>query len=214
MKHYSTEEWIDYVNLAGSEERHNEMQVHLDSGCKRCAKTVRLWQKVRASAVQEPTYQPPAGSLSAVKAAFGAAGYSRRRKLGDVVADVLFDSFREPTAVGARSAGSATRQMLYRADPYEIDLQIEAKPGESRLSVTGQVMDVRRPGIVASEVPVILSNRRGEVVQAVTNRFGEFRGEVENVGDLELRIPGPGGKNILVSLREVLGRISRRTRGT
>jgi len=46
---------------------------------------------------------------------------------------------------------------------------------------------------------------RGQVVQATTNRFGEFREEIANGGDLELVFQGNNDKPITISLRNVLG---------
>ena len=41
----------------------------------------------------------------------------------------------------------------------------------------------------------------------ITNQFGEFRGELENTGDLELSFPGQGEKSIVISLRNALGNL-------
>jgi len=213
MKHFRADDWIDFVNQNGSRNRQEEMRIHLNSGCKACARELSLWQKVQQTAAQESRFQPPEDVLRVAKAAFLTTEYSRERnsskkKLKEIVAELLFDSLVQPAAAGARSAAPMARQMLYRADPYQIDVQIEAKSKESRLSVTGQLLDVSRPEIVASEVRVTLSNRRGNVVQTVTNRFGEFRGELENLGDLELRIQGDRERCIVVSLRDALRGIS------
>jgi hypothetical protein len=81
---------------------------------------------------------------------------------------------------------------------------MEAKPEGNRLMVTGQLLDVSSPGVVGSDVEITLSNQRGNVVHTVTNQFGEFRGEVENTGDLELSFPGKGERAIMISLRNTL----------
>jgi len=97
-----------------------------------------------------------------------------------------------------------SRQMLFSATPFQIDVNIEAKPGETRLSVTGQLMDTSQPDSIARGIPVTLSNRRGQTIQTVTNNFGEFQGEIENRGDLELTFLGHSEKSIVVSLRDAL----------
>jgi hypothetical protein len=97
--------------------------------------------------------------------------------------------------------------MLYRADPYQIDIQIEAKPEGNRLMITGQLLDVSSPGVVGRDVKITLSNHRGNVIQTVTNQFGEFRGEIENTSDLELSFLGQGEKSIVISLRNTLGHL-------
>ncbi|HZC81173.1 MAG TPA: hypothetical protein VE222_05550, partial [Nitrospiraceae bacterium] len=119
----------------------------------------------------------------------------------------LFDSFLQPAVAGARSTGTGMRQMLYRADPYQLDIQIEAQPEGNRLVITGQLLDVSRPDIVSQEVQVTLSNHRGAVVHTMTNQFGEFRSEIQNSGDLELSFPRPHEEPVVISLRNALNRL-------
>lgn len=97
--------------------------------------------------------------------------------------------------------------MLYRADPYQIDIQIEPKPGSNRLVITGQLLDLSHPGVIGRDIQVTLSNHRGHSLIAATNQFGEFSGEIENSGDLELSIPGHANQPIVISLRNALGNL-------
>jgi hypothetical protein len=208
MKHFKTEEWIDFVNQAASPKQQEAMQKHLATGCRRCTETVALWQKVHSTAAAEVSYQPPVANVRIAKAAFAAAGRSTQSSAKGSFVEVLFDSFMQPMLAGARSTGLGTRQMLYRADPYQIDIQIEAKPEASRLIVTGQLLDVSLPDVVGRDVNITLSNHRGNVIHTITNQFGEFRSELENTGDLELSFPGQGGKPIVISLRNALGNMT------
>ncbi len=183
------------------------MQKHLATGCKRCTETVSLWQKVSKSAAAEASYQPPADTVRLAKAAFATAGMAQAQDGSRGLIEVLFDSFLQPAVAGARSVVIGTRQMLYRADPYQIDIQIEPKPGSNRLVITGQLLDLSHPGIIGRDIQVTLSNHRGHSVMAATNQFGEFSGEIENSGDLELSIPGDGEQPIVISLRNALGNL-------
>jgi len=207
MEHFTTENWIDFVNQAIGATEKLSMERHLKQGCKRCVKTVSFWQRVRQSAVAEEKYQAPEEIVRLAKAAFAGAGLTAPRKGKESRIKVLFDSFLQPVFAGARSAGTGTRQMLYRADPFQVDVQIEAKPGGNRLVVTGQVMDLSNPTIVGRDVRVALSNMRGNVTHAVTNQFGEFSTEVENTGDLQITFDSPGDKPIMISLRDALGKL-------
>jgi hypothetical protein len=69
-------------------------------------------------------------------------------------------------------------------------------------------LDISRPDVVGRDVQVTLSNRRGNLVHTVTNRFGEFREEILNTDDLELAFIGPAEKSIVISLRDALGQQS------
>lgn len=114
---------------------------------------------------------------------------------------VLFDSFSLPALAGTRSTSMSLREIVYRAEPYQIDLQVEVQPERNRLVITGQLLDVSHPEKVGLDVPITLSNLRGVVVQTATNQFGEFRGVLENSGNLELSFFGRDGKPIVILLR-------------
>jgi hypothetical protein len=209
MKHFTTEKWIDFVNQVVSLKESEEMEKHLKEGCQRCQETVSMWQRVQKSAVAEKSYQPPADTVRVVKAALVAAGLKGQRKESRSRISVLFDSFLQPVVKGARSAAtdSTQRQMLYRADPFQIDVQIEAKPGTSDLMVTGQLLDLTNPAIAGQNINVTLSNLRGHVVQAVSNKNGEFTCEIKNSGDLQITFAGGHGEPIVISLCDALGRM-------
>lgn len=154
-------------------------------------------------AAAEASYQPPNDAVRIAKAAFAGSPWVRVRKVSGVI-EVLFDSFLQPALVGVRSVGAGTRRMLYRADPFQVDLQIEAHGGGS-VVVTGQLLDLRDPEVVGSHVPLMLSNLRGRVIRATTNQYGEFREEIESTGDLELVFHGANDKPVTISLHDVLG---------
>jgi len=211
MKHFTTEEWIDFTNQAVSGSKQQEMTDHLE-GCKRCKETVSLWQRVRGTAESVAKYQAPESAVRIAKAAFVNAHLGQQPVRETSPAELLFDSFLQPALAGTR-AGTRTahdpgaRQMLYRAEPYQIDLHIEPKAGEDRIVVIGQLLDTRHPDKPGANVPVVISNLRGNAVHTVTNEFGEFREELQRSGDLELMITGENGKAVVISLRDALGRL-------
>ena len=129
------------------------------------------------------------------------AGVTAKSQQTDGLVQLLFDSFSLPDLAGTRSTSMNIREMVYRAEPYQIDLQVEVQAEHNRLVVTGQLLDVSHPEKVGLDVPVTLSNLRGTVVRTVTNQFGEFRGELENSGNLELSFFGRDGKPIVILLR-------------
>lgn len=209
MKHFTTEEWIDYVNQVAAGSKKREIAGHLAKGCKPCQETVSIWQKVRATAESTGKYEVPEPAVRQAKAAFVGANLGRRAAKTAGLVQVLFDSFRQPVLAGARAAGDTrTRQMLYRAEPYQIDLHVEAKAGANLIVVMGQLLDTRNPDALGRGVPVEISNLRGNVVNTVTNEFGEFREEIQASSDLELKISGEDEKAVIISLRDALGRRS------
>jgi hypothetical protein len=195
MKHLSEEAAVNFVNQVMSAKEQTETQEHLESGCKRCVEAVAIWRRVREAGSVEAEFQPPAGLVRIAKAAFAAAGLEQSH--GGL--KLLFDSSLQ-LAAGVRSASTDTRQLLYGVGPYLIDLYISARPGGKAISVTGQLMNSKFPERILSAVPIVVGNGTGTAVLATTNNFGEFQGEVEYGGDLELRLPGQDGHEIVIRL--------------
>jgi hypothetical protein len=204
MKHVTTEEGIDLANQVLSPSQRLALERHLECGCERCMKTISRWSRVRRMAAAEASYQPPKEAVRIAKSAFAGSPWVRERKASGVI-ELLFDSFLQPALEGVRSAGAGTRRMLYRAGPFQVDLQIEAPAGGGSVVVTGQLLDLRDPEVVGSHVPLMLSNLRGRVIRATTNQFGEFREEIEGTGDLELVFHGAKDMPVTISLHDVLG---------
>lgn len=132
------------------------------------------------------------------------AGLAAKGQQTDGLVRVLFDSFSLPALAGTRSTSMSIREIVYRAGPYQIDLQVEVEPERNRLVITGQLLDVSHPEKVGLDVPITLSDLRGAVVQTTTNQFGEFHGVLENSGNLELSFFGRDGKPIVILLRGAL----------
>jgi hypothetical protein len=207
MKHLTTEEGIDLVNQVLSPSQKLALERHLECGCERCMKTMSRWHRIRRMAAAEASHQPPNEAVRIAKVSFAGSPWARVRKASGVI-EVLFDSLLQPALEGVRSVGAGTRRMLYRADPFQVDLQIEAQGGGGSVVVTGQLLDLRDPEVVGSHVPLMLSNLRGRVIRATTNEYGEFREEIEGTGDLELVFHGANDKPITISLHDVLGSAS------
>jgi hypothetical protein len=195
MRHVRAKVWSD---------RHGAIQKHARAVREPRMETLTRWQKLANAATVEPRYQPPEAKVRAVKATFATARLASKAQETGGLIQLLFDSFSQPFPAGTRSAATRVRQMLYRAVPYQVDLQIEWQEERNRLIVTGQLLDVNRPEIIAPDVQVTLSNCGPSVVTTVTNQFGEFRGDLENSGDLDLSFLGQEGKPIVILLRGVM----------
>ena len=147
-------------------------------------------------------------SLVGIEQGFAIVSAGSLRQETDTSVELLFDSLLQSASVGIRSGTFGLRQMLYRADPYQIDLHLEASREHNRLIVTGQLLDVSRPEMACPSVQILLSNLRGNAVSTATNQFGEFRGEVENSDDLELSFLGHSGTRVVILLRGPLDQSS------
>ena len=200
MKHFQASECKELANRIAHDGTKEALKRRCGTRRKRFVETGPPWQRVAKVAMSEANYQPSAEKVRVAKAAFASTGFYARHEAGDAIQQ-LYDSFSHPPPAGIRSSAARLRQMLYRADPYQIDLQIELQREQNRFVVTGQLLDLARPEFVGREVEVMLSDGREEIVYTVTNQFGEFRGEIKNSGDLEISFLGRGGKPISILLR-------------
>jgi hypothetical protein len=205
MRHSPVEEWIDFVRQVVRTTRKEKMNEHLEQGCEHCSKIVSVWQRVRRTAETEAHYRPPDDTVRIAKASFADSNLTEEQERWDSLAELLFDSVIRPVLQGAPSSSIGTRQMLYRAGPFQIDLLIESLASGRKMVVTGQLLDLRNPDFVGHNLHVTLSNLHGRVVQAATNQFGEFREEIENSGNLELRFHGANYEPVVISVRDDLG---------
>ncbi len=117
---------------------------------------------------------------------------------------LVFDSFATLTA-GVRSAAHCQRHLLYRAEPYELDLLLELHRESHRLVVTGQLLDSSRPEIFRRGVRITLWNFRQSFVTLRTNEWGEFWGEIEDSAELMVSLKVQT-REIAVSIRHALHR--------
>ena len=204
MLQFRTLEWVHFRSHLACDDRRKETKQDLTRDRKEHPVKETLWQKVAKAAAAEPRYQPPPQKVRAVKSAFTMACRSAGREETGGLIQLLYDSFLQPALAGIRSGSTRVRQMLYRADPYQIDFQIELEPEQNRIVVTGQLVDLSHPEMVGRDVKVTISDGRESVVNTVTNQFGEFRGEVHNSGNLEITLVGRAGKPIVILLRGAL----------
>jgi hypothetical protein len=109
---------------------------------------------------------------------------------------LVFDSFREPLPAGVRSQHRVSRQTLYEAGDYAVDLRQEHERGGARVTMVGQVASRKEPGRALAGVAVVLSSGSSVLAKTVSNEFGEFQMEYPPARDLRLDIgagPQHGG---------------------
>lgn len=162
------------------------MQKHLDTGCKKCAQSLGLWQSVAEIAAREASYQPSESSVHLVKGYFARYGPQKPVSRLAKMAQLIYDSFRQPLPVGVRTAGTATRQLLFRSANYLVDINVDSRPGSGRVSLVGQIVDSSKPDKGIAAVPVLLQKGSDSLAETITNEFGEFQLEFEAGKSLQL----------------------------
>jgi hypothetical protein len=196
--HYSLEEWADFVR--GVSSHTDEMRAHLATGCAACRQSVDFLAYVQAVAAADRQVEPPEGVVSA------AADIYQERQLGDAFyaplrARLVYDSLHEPVAAGMRAEDRDTRQMLYQAGDYFLDLRVEREREKNTVVLVGQVASKTDDTSSAEGFPVLLTSRGEVIATAPCNQFGEFQMEYRPARHLRLHVPlDAAGNHIEVSL--------------
>ena len=200
MKHFTAQEWVDFVRGAVREEEKALMQAHLKTGCQRCQREAKTWVRVRETASRQRANEPDDSAVRFVKASFALTRERQPKHSRQFMAEVLFDSFREPLPVGVRSAASSSRQLLFGLEDLRIDLRLEPKIDSENVSVIGQILDSADPTKSHVTASVALLKAGRVVSEANTNRFGEFQLECGLASRMELRVTLLSGKEAYIPL--------------
>jgi hypothetical protein len=200
MNHFTLGDWVDYIRHLKSGNAKAEMQKHLDGGCKRCLRVVRLWRNLSAFAVSERSCSPPDRILRTVCGYYGVFKPGKQRAGLVVMMHLLFDSSFEGVPAGVRSSHSSPRQLVYSVGKLFIDLRIEWRPG--RVCVVGQAQQhsSRDPGLAGRDVLVLQGTKT--VARTKSNRFGEFQFTLESEENAEFSIVLKGPTSFVIPLRE------------
>lgn len=150
------------------------VQVHLAGRCAACQRELETVAALRRIAGSELLEDPPARVLSRAERIPQDARAGGLRALAGQVAALVFDTLRDPLPQGARSSAAQSRQMLFHALDYDIDVRI-APASEGRVRVSGQILPgPNRPIEAAANLEVALAGRDEHAVTTATNELGEF----------------------------------------
>jgi hypothetical protein len=206
MQHYGFEQWIDFARGVAPEALSRAMDAHLKTGCAECSRELATWKSVYSFAAGESLCEPPAGLVRTVKAAVAPSASRTVTERTVEIAQLIFDSFAQPQLEGVRSAQVAARQLMYKAGPLLIDMQLQALENSSRRSLTGQVMNENEAGREMDALHVHLLRGPKELAHTHTDRFGEFYIEYDPERDLQLSLEVSPSKDVFVPLDESLWR--------
>lgn len=178
------------------------MQSHLDNdGCRKCSKVLGLWQRVRTTAQREKGYHPPESAVRSMKGTFAIQGPRKATRGIRAIAELLFDSARDPLPAGVRSTGAAPRQLLYGVGGgYRIDVQINPQADTGKIDVAGQVLNSVESSRVHALRVALLRDRK-VLSESVTGQFGEFQLIADPTGRFHLKVGLPGQEVSLPVIR-------------
>jgi hypothetical protein len=210
MKHFDISQWTDFGRGVIPAPERAAMETHLSAqGCARCRATLDLVRGVVAVAQTAERYTPPDYAVRCAKA-LSALQQPQKARFPSLIAHLIYDSFRDPIPAGMRSEDRVSRQALYEAGDFCLDLRLEHDRGAPLVTLVGQLTNRTAPDSSVPEAPVLLMARNDVVAHTVSNPFGEFQMEYAPVRSLRLCVPlDPSGRRIEVSLNRLAGETSK-----
>ncbi len=185
-EHPSEEDWVDFARQQLAPPQRARLSQHLEKGCARCGKTLRLWKAVLDVAKDEAAYRPPDAALRQLRGQFA---LQRPKSLVHRMAEraaLVFDSFRERQPAGVRATGVPARQLLYKAGRYTVRLRVEPVNDAERVSIVGQILDAQDPPTALQDIAVLALKGSRTVDRTLTNHLGEFVLEPDAAENLRL----------------------------
>ena len=175
MKHFSIQDWIDFVRRVKDKKLTLAMQRHLDEGCAKCMKNMEIWRRVMKFAKKEGLYGPPDASVRLVQASFALPQGLPTRSQKFELAMLVFDSSQVTrVAAGVRGSHTSARQLLYKSGSVCVDMRMQPKPGSDSVVLMGQLLDSTSPAQGMGGVPVSLLCEGDTLSRKKTNQVGEF----------------------------------------
>jgi hypothetical protein len=119
---------------------------------------------------RELQYEPPKSALDNVLR-FGRSPQYLKKLRNFIVASLTFDSFSHLAPAGVRSSESASRELTYNADDFEISLSL--RPSENRkVTLMGQVVGYEAMEDPDAHVDLVLDG--DHIAKTALSSWGEF----------------------------------------
>jgi anti-sigma factor RsiW len=199
VKHFSLDEWADFVRGATTASQAAAMQKHLNGDCRECKKTVDAWTAIVAFAEREAANEPPADAVRVATSYFAPFKLASKQNRVLQLAKLAFDSLEPGTVLGVRGSGSFPQHLTYRCGNVFIDLRLVPRPDTRSMALAGQVVDSRPPGSGLAGVPVSLLSAEDTWLETTTDQLGEFHFSFPPAENVKLLF-GTDGAAVLVLL--------------
>ena len=189
MNHYDATKWIDFVRGVVVGREREAMQAHFGTACTRCGRIARLLGAAAEVGASDSRWNVPDSVVQTARSFFALQRPEKVHILPRMVARLVYDSFRDPLPAGVRTQHRISRQAIYEAGRYSVDVRLEHERGCARINLVGQIADREQPATNLGDVPVLLMSGKAVMARTLSNRFGEFHMEYEPGRRIWLYVP-------------------------
>jgi hypothetical protein len=185
--HLSTEVALGFVEERLSEDERAFWLRHLEL-CKECTAEISRWRELEIDLKRSHLKSAPEELVKNAVQIMSSRPVERGVAIRSILASIVFDSFLQPAFVGVRGTTAAARQLVMRAEEFDIHIKIWGDPEHRQM--LGQLLPRGGTTFVESANLHLLQN--GERLETATaDKTGEFHFTALPVGDLSLQIDLP-----------------------
>jgi len=203
-KHFSDEEWINFIRRLLRKSQSDAMQQHLDEGCENCNKVYRIWSTVARLTEREVQHAPNEAVVRVAKSIYETRRQSHLVPLLAQMIPLVFDSFMDQSTavVRGQQGQSPARRLLHRTRSWAIDLRLEGEEGR-RVSIVGQVLKSGPKPAGGMVAGVTLMRGDSLLAQTSTNEFGEFQLSSQRENNLRIYLDLPRRHPLSIALPDL-----------
>lgn len=185
--HLSSEIALDLVERRLDPDQSRFWQKHLEV-CNECTQEVGRWRELRTDLERAHLESAPGRELQKAMHIYPQKPGGGGSRVRSVLASLVFDSFMQPAFAGARGTTAAARQLVMRAEEFDIHLKIWGE--DDRRQMLGQLLPRGGEDFVQTARFHLLKN--GERIESTTvDEVGEFHFSDVPDGNLSLQIDLP-----------------------
>jgi hypothetical protein len=185
--HLNSEIALDLIEgrLGGNQEIF--WRQHL-AACAVCSREISEWQELEGNLKRSHLKSASDAVLKNVIRLFPDRPHDWQSRVRSVVASIIFDSFVEPALAGARGTTAAARQLIMRAEEFDIHIKVWGEAEHRQM--LGQLLPRNGTGFIQTAKFHLLQN--GERLEtASVDPTGEFHFTDVPDGELSLQIDLP-----------------------
>ena len=184
--HLNTEVALDFVEGRLSKEEEAFWKRHMEI-CSDCVRNVQEWQQLRMDLKRTHLVGASKPDLENVFEIFEPKPGPEPSAIRSVPASIVFDSLLQPALAGARGDAPAARQMVMRAEEFDIHLKIWGD--QKHRQMMGQLLPRKGTEFVSARFHLLRNGERLESTR--TDEMGEFhfRDLPEGVLSLQIDLP-------------------------
>jgi hypothetical protein len=182
------ENLVDYLRLTGDPATHKPIANHLATGCRTCQANQQWLAEVLELTTTDQSFDFAEATLATHDSPFQTGTAQDRPRLRQLFAELIFDSFWQPQPAQVRvgvPALSQSRQLLFRAEGYDIDIRFELAESDQTDELMGQILPTKAVPLALASLPVQLWQTNVLRAEARTNARGIFKFKRSPSGPLQ-----------------------------